>query len=160
MNAACTLIYNLPADKNYVRLKGLVGYDSSCDTDAPSGGSNCTMKFLIYTTSSKTVVTADLTTLGYDAEEEVSVKDCWSGEELPSVKGTLSAEVGNHGARLLKISAPQNPSVIQTVPSQGDADVTKANGGSSSNIYDLTGRKLTKEPQKGFFIKDGKKSYR
>ena len=160
MNAACTLVYNLPANKNYVRLKGLVGYDSSCDTDAPSGGNNCTMKFLIYATSSKTIVTADLTALGYGAEEEVSVRDCWSGEALPTVKGSLSAEVGNHGARLLKISAPKNPTVIQDVRQQEDAAGAQVNGGRSSDIYDLTGRKLTQKPQKGFFIKDGRINYR
>ena len=75
MNAACTLVYNLPSGHKYVRLKGLVGYDSSCDTDAPSGGNNCTMKFLIYATSTKTYVSADLTTLGYTADEEEQWRD-------------------------------------------------------------------------------------
>ena len=157
MNAACTLVYDLPAGHKYVRLKGLVGYDSSCDADAPSGGTNCTMKFLIYATSSKTVVSTDLTQLGYTADEEVSVKDCWSGETLESVKGTLSAEVGNHGARLLKISAPNSYTAIPSV-NASETDATNATDATAcKGIYDFNGRKLGEEPQKGLFIKDGRK---
>ena len=160
MNAACTLIYNLPSDKNYVRLKGLVGYDSSCDTDAPSGGNNCTMKFLIYATSTKTVISADLTTLGYEAGEEVSVRDCWSGETLPSVQGTLSAEVGNHGARLLKLSAPKGTTGIETMPSDGSKQSDYSEDSKDSEYYDMMGHRLGKEPQKGLYIKNGRKVYR
>ena len=160
MNAACTLVYNLPAGHKYVRLKGLVGYDSSCDTDAPSGGNNCTMKFLIYATSSKTYVSADLTALGYTADEEVSVKDCWSGETLESVKGTLSAEVGNHGARLLKISAPKSYTGIHAVDAVTTDAIDATGAASGQGLYDMMGRKLGQEPKHGLYIKNGQKFFK
>ena len=160
MNAACTLLYTLPAGHKYVRLKGLVGYDSSCDTDAPSGGNNCTMKFLIYATSTKTYVSADLTTLGYTADEEVSVKDCWSGETLESVKGTLSAEVGNHGARLLKISAPKSYTGIHAVDAVTTDATDATSAASGQGLYDMMGRKLGQEPKHGLYIKNGQKFFK
>ena len=160
MNAACTLLYDLPEGHDYIRLKGLVGYDSSCDTDAPTGGTNCTMKFLIYTASTKTIVSADLTTLGYTSDEQVEVTDCWTGETLPTATGTLSVEVANHGARLLKLS----PSLATGIRTVKEAESNNTEGGTPTlggeGIYDLTGRKLNREPQQGLYIKDGKKMYK
>ena len=102
MNAQCTLIYNLPEGHNFTTLRGLVGYDSSCDTDNHST-SGTTMEFLVYAPKENGPFVFDLTQLGYGAEESVPVYDIWEKETLEPAVGTLSAKVASHGVRLFRL---------------------------------------------------------
>ncbi|MCR4614009.1 MAG: NPCBM/NEW2 domain-containing protein [Bacteroidaceae bacterium] len=102
MNAKCTLIYDLPEGHTFTTLRGLVGYDSSCDTDNTSS-SGTTMEFLVYITKESPSFDVDLTLLGYGSEESVPVYDIWAKEDLGPAVGILSAKVPSHGARLFRL---------------------------------------------------------
>lgn len=102
MNAKCTLIYDLPEGHTFTTLRGLVGYDSSCDTDNTSS-SGTTMEFLVYVTKESPSFDVDLTLLGYGSEESVPVYDIWAKEDLGPAVGILSAKVPSHGARLFRL---------------------------------------------------------
>lgn len=88
------------------------------------------------------------------------MKDCWSGETLESVKGTLSAEVGNHGARLLKISAPKSYTGIHAVDAVTTDAIDATGAASGQGLYDMMGRKLGQEPKHGLYIKNGRKIFK
>ena len=103
LNAECTLIYDLPKGHRYVRFSALCGYDSSCDRDNPSS-SGTTMEFVLSLSQpTSSVIDFDLTTLGYDAREEVPLYDIWAKEGAGAVRGTLSVEVPKHGVKLYRL---------------------------------------------------------
>lgn len=52
------------------------------------------------------LVSCDLTQFGYAADDELTVRDVWSGEVLKTMKpGLLSFPVNVHSVRLLRISS-------------------------------------------------------
>jgi len=152
LNAECTLIYDLPEGHNYTTFRALCGYDSSCDTDNPNS-TGTTMEFLFYVSYDEQN-TVDLTQLGYTEEEEVQVYDCWAKEQLEPVKGTLSARVPSHGARLFRLSAPSNYDGIApiTVNESQQESATQR----STACYDLQGRPADSH-QQGILIQNGRK---
>ena len=140
MNAQCTLIYNLPEGHNFVTLRGLVGYDTSCDTDNRSS-SGTTMEFLVYIEGEAPSFDVDLTRLGYGAEESVPVYDIWAKEDLEPAVGTLSAKVASHGARLFRlgnevVTAIDSP-VINT-PEHGQIGIA-TEASLPADVYTLNG---------------------
>ena len=147
LNAKCTLIYDLPAGHNYTTFRSLCGYDSSCDTDNPST-SGTTLEFIIYTSSSKeTECDFDLTQLGYEADELVSVRNIWSRDEnIFITSGTLHTTIPLHGVRLFKLHSEATDAIAAP---QNEATTTGI-------LFDLQGRPVA-TPSKGFYIKDGKK---
>ncbi len=116
LNAECTLIYDLPEGHDYVTFRTLCGYDSSCDTDNTSS-SGTTMEFYIYVTKSGGY-TVDLTQLGYQSDQAIAVTDCWSGEALDSVTGSIYAEVPSHGVKLFRLSPERTET--STITLKGD----------------------------------------
>lgn len=103
MNAKCELVYALPEGHDYVRFRGLCGYDSSCDKDNPSATSGTTMEF-VFEADRNRPVTCDLTQFGYAQDQAVGVYDCWEKKEMEPVRGTITAVVPKHGAKLLRLS--------------------------------------------------------
>ena len=102
MNAKCTLVYKLPENHKYVKLKALCGYDSSCDTDNKDPNSGTTMEFG-FDADCKQPIVVNLADLGYDAGQSVSVYDCWALNSLGTLSGTISQTVPSHGAKLLRL---------------------------------------------------------
>ncbi|MCD8303000.1 MAG: NPCBM/NEW2 domain-containing protein [Prevotellaceae bacterium] len=121
LNAECTLIYDLPAGHNYKTFRTLCGYDSSCDTDNTSSDGT-TMEFYVYV-SSQSGYSVDLTQFGYTDEQQISVYDCWAGETLSPVQGSIYAEVPSHGAKLYKLMPER--SGVSTVSLEGSAEEMK-----------------------------------
>ncbi|MDD6865945.1 MAG: NPCBM/NEW2 domain-containing protein, partial [Prevotella sp.] len=150
-NAQCTIIYDLPQGHNFVRLKALCGYDSSCDTDNTSS-SGTTMEFIIYADRSNDDFAFDLTLLGYGAGESVPVYDVWSGESLGTFTGTINTTVRSHGARLLRIGNEIPAGIRLPQTSASTAGKTTADDG----WYNLQGVK-TDSPKSGIYIRNGKK---
>ncbi len=166
MNAECTLVYDLPDGHTYKTFRALCGYDSSCDTDNTST-SGTTMEFCIYVTKEEEF-TFDLTTLGYGANEAIPVHDIWEKTDLGTVTGTITTTVPSHGVRLFRLGEKKpDPSVgIESVSSR-DKDPHGTSASVKADVFDLNGRYLGKVdgtdtsfseiPQKGLYIKGGKK---
>lgn len=146
MNAQCTLIYDLPAGHKWKTLRALCGYDSSCDTDNTSS-SGTTMEFLFYVTKNSPY-TFDLTKLGYQADEEVSVYDIWDKKELVPVKGEISTSVPSHGVKLFRLSSKKKADGIEHIVNNGSSDANKA---TSRKLYSLDGTEI-KNVDKGLYI--------
>ncbi len=126
MNAACTLIYDLPEGHSWVTFKALCGYDSSCDTDNTStSGTTMTFQFSTVKASGYSI---DLTELGYTADQTVAIYDIWEQKDSASATGTLFAKVPTHGARLFRLtperSSGSSISLEATADSLGNAVIT------------------------------------
>ena len=152
MNAQCTLIYDLPEGHNWTTFRALCGYDSSCDSDNPNT-SGTTMEFIFYVTKNE-AYTFDLTQLGYDTTESVTVHDIWAGKDLGTVTGTISTSVPSHGVKLFRLGEKATTGIkefdnsqIYNLPLKSDA------------VYDLSGRPVsaTSHLPKGMYISNGKK---
>ncbi len=151
LNAKCTLIYDLPDGHNYTTFRALCGYDSSCDTDNTSS-SGTTMEFFFYVTKTEPY-DFDLTLLGYGAGDEVPLHDIWAGENLGTVKGSLTTTVPTHGVRLLRLGDNQEDAIHDM--NNDDKRSTKGR----KIAYNLSGQAVN-HPSKGIFIIDGKKVVR
>ena len=149
MNAQCTLIYDLPAGHTWKTFRALCGYDSSCDTDNGSS-SGTTMEFFFYVTKNE-AYDFDLTQLGYSATESVPVHDIWTGEDLGSAIGTISAAVPSHGVKLFRLG-DRATTAIQDVKKGQTTKRIPVNG----LIYNLQGQKVN-AGWKGIQIQNGKK---
>ena len=155
MNAACTLIYDLPEGHSYKTFKALCGYDSSCDTDN-KGTDGTTMEFLIYVNKSESF-DVDITQLGYVAGEVVPVYDVWAKKDFGFATGTFRANVPSHGAKLFRFGDNTAPDAIEgIVPDNGNNGATAAFPHTDGKVYDLMGRPV-KTPSKGLYIQNGKK---
>lgn len=102
MNAKCRIVYDLPEGHQYKTFKALCGYDSSCDTDNRTQ-SGTTMEFIFYT-QAQSYFTVDLTKIGYDPDETLSVYNIWEKRDEQPVTGIISASVPSHGAVLYRLS--------------------------------------------------------
>ena len=109
------------------------------------------MEFFVYVTRSNSY-SFDLTKLGYDAEEEVPVYDIWAKENQGEAKGSLSAEIPNHGVKLYRLGDKEPVGINQVRTTPATQTVTPKS--KDKNIYDLQGRRI-KKPGKGFFIQGG-----
>ena len=157
MNAACTLIYNLPEGHTYKTFKALCGYDSSCDTDNKSTDGT-TMEFLIYVNKSGGF-DVDITQFGYEPTEAVPVYDVWAKKNVGTAAGTINTNVPSHGAKLFRLGDNPIPDAIESVAADKVSDgETSAIPSMQANgkVYDLMGRPV-KSPSKGLYIQNGKK---
>jgi len=104
LNAYGTLIYNLPADKNYVKFRALCGLDDSAIKDNTKS-TGCTLEFMVYADNVSSAIPVDLTDFGYQENQTVAIRDVWNQTELGNYKGTeYSAEVADHDVQLLLLS--------------------------------------------------------
>lgn len=108
MNGGCTLVYDLPEGHCFVKFKGLCGYDSSCDVDN-SSSFGTTMDFSVYAVKDEEY-SFDLTSLGYGAEEAVSVYDVWERRDKGVVKGSIRTRIPSHGVKLFRLGNRACPS--------------------------------------------------
>lgn len=155
LNAECTLVYNLPEGHAYKTFKALCGYDSSCDTDNKST-TGTTMEFLFYTTTNEGM-SVDLTQFGYAADEAVPVYDIWAKQSIGEAKGTISAKVPSHGAKLFRLGNNKE-SAIESITKDEAKQMAKSGGADA--IYDMSGRKIAcdfNHLQSGIYILNGKK---
>ncbi|MCH5302557.1 MAG: NPCBM/NEW2 domain-containing protein [Prevotella sp.] len=150
MNAACTLIYDLPAGHNYKTFRALCGYDSSCDTDNKSA-TGTTMEFLFYVTRTESY-DVDLTQFGYAANEAVPVYDIWAQESLGTATGTISTSVPSHGVKLFRLG----DNVADAIHDISQSQTAEPANTPAAPYYDLQGR-AHKTPSPGFYIQNGKK---
>ncbi len=155
LNAECTLVYNLPEGHTYKTFKALCGYDSSCDTDNKST-TGTTMEFLFYTTTNEGM-SVDLTQFGYAADEAVPVYDIWAKQSIGEAKGTISAKVPSHGAKLYRLGNNKE-SAIESITKDEAKQMAKPGGADA--VYDMSGRKVTcdfNHLQSGIYIFNSKK---
>ena len=151
MNAQCTLVYNLPQGHTWKTFRALCGYDSSCDNDNKSADGT-TMEFIFFVSKPDPYV-FDLTRLGFSAEESVPVYDIWGKENIGNATGTIQATVPSHGVKLYRLGDKEVPAGIEDVNCRQKSGNESA---ANSTCYDLQGRTV-KSPQKGLYIKSGKK---
>ena len=148
LNAQCTLLYDLPAGHHWTTFRALCGYDSSCDTDNTST-TGTTMEFIIYVTMNEPY-TFDLTQLGYSATEAVPVYDIWAEESLGTATGNFSTTVPSHGVRLLRLGDKAELGIEEV---DNEKMIREKR---SEAMYNLIGQPV-QSPQKGIYIKNGKK---
>lgn len=104
MNAYGTLIYELPADKNYVTFRGTFGIDDSAISDNPNT-TGTTVEFMVFADNVATEFQVDLTDFGYESDQNVSIRDLWEGTELGTFQGTqYSADIDAHDCKLLLLT--------------------------------------------------------
>lgn len=113
-NSNAIITYNIPTDKNYVTFKSKVGYDYAMK-DAANG---VTMEFMVFTSDPtpnfKQTVPLDLTKIGLDADQNVTIKDISSGESLGTLKNSEFAPMLNQHASGLYLITPSGQSSISS----------------------------------------------
>lgn len=126
INAACVLTYNLPTDKNYVTFRALCGLDDSVLKDNPSTTSGSTIDFRVFADNVSHDFTVDLTSLGYEADQAVTLRDIWANAEAGTATASLTADVPSHGTRLFRLTPERtgSSSVSLEATPQGDGTVT------------------------------------
>lgn len=147
-DANTMMLVNVP--DSIVKFKAICAAD---DSGTGQGGATTSIRFLLFTfdpqqASSSEEITVSLDKFGYAADEEVEVYDIWGKAQLEPVKGSVSAVVPAHGAKLLKLSASA-ASNIEGV----QADELN---NTENRFYRLNGAAIP-SPQKGIFIANGKK---
>lgn len=121
INAACTLTYNLPADKGYVTFRALCGLDDSVLKDNPNA-TGSTIDFRVFADNVKNDFTVDLTSLGYEASQAVTLHDIWQKADAGTATGTLTADVPSHGTRLFRLSTEREGSSAVGLEATPQAD--------------------------------------
>lgn len=121
-NTPSMIAYTLPEGHKYVKFRSTVGHDD----DVKGRSDGATMEFRLFlqdpAPDNEAAVTLDLTALGYDADEAVSITEMWSGETLGTFRGSEFAPVlRSHASGLYRLGttsdAIQNPSA--KTPQQG-----------------------------------------
>lgn len=141
LNAYGTLVYDLPADKNYVGFRALCGLDDSAIADNTSSTSGCTLEFIVFANNESTAFPVHLSDFGYTADQAVSIRDVWSQQELGTFRADeYSAEIAMHDAQLLLLTPERAGSNSVSVAAQAEADTAWAltatvNGSVDSQSY-------------------------
>lgn len=147
-DANSMLLVNVP--DSIVKFKAICAAD---DSGTGQGGATTSVRFLLFTfdaqqASASEEITVRLTQFGYKTTEEVEVYDIWAKKQLDPVKGSVSAVVPSHGAKLLRLS----PSAASSIEGVRD----EATDNPEVRYYSLSGAMIP-SPQKGIFIANGKK---
>jgi hypothetical protein len=105
VNAPSVLTFTLPEGHDYVAFKSTVGYDD----DVANAENGVSMEFRVFTSDpapqDAVNVPVDLTQLGYDANQQVTITDMWSGENLGTYSGSQFApSLKAHASGLYRIS--------------------------------------------------------
>lgn len=126
LNAYGTLIYNLPADKNYVKFRALCGLDDSAIKDNTKT-TGCTLEFMVYADNVSSAIPVNLTDFGYLANQKVAIRDIWNQTELGEYKDNeYSAEVAEHDAQLLLLTPERTGSNSVAVTATAENDSVQA----------------------------------
>ncbi len=140
LNAACTLVYDLPAAKQFVKFRALCGLDDSVIADN-SSDSGSTIQFLVSADNTSNAFGVNLEDFGYQADQKVAFYDIWNQTDAGTWQGSeFSTEVPSHGARLYRLTPQRtgSTSVSVSATAQNDsvwlitADIT---GGTDAQSY-------------------------
>src|SRR5574344_2711462 len=139
-NSNAVIIYNIPTDKNYVTFKSKVGYDYAMKNAA----NGVTMEFMVFTSDPtpnfKQAVPLDLTKIGLDADQNVTIKDIWSGESLGTFKNSEFAPILNQHASGLYLITPGGQSSISSPRENGNNSGNKQKKNSlKKGVYSMNG---------------------
>lgn len=155
MDANAMILFNVP--EGAVGFRGMGALD---DSGIGQPNSTTSIRFYVFNFDPRTTkggqpataeVSCDLTQFGYDADDDLTIYDVWSGEELLTMKpGVLTRTVNSHGVNLLRIvSAKQSATGIKEKKRPFDSAI-------QGQAYTLDGRRIN-YPTKNVCIINGKK---
>ena len=157
MDANAMILFRVP--EGAVGFRGMGALDDS-GIGQPGANSRTSIRFYVFNLDPRTTkggqpataeVLCDLTQFGYDADDDLTVYDVWSGEQLLTMKpGVLTRTVNSHGVHLLRIvSAKQSATGIKKTKRPFDSAI-------QGRAYTLDGRQV-KRLHNGIYIVNGKK---
>lgn len=103
-------------------------YVFNCDPRVTAGGQDPTAN-----------VTCDLTQFGYAPDDELSLTDVWTGEDLGTMQpGVLTQEVKSHSVRLMRIASKKSATAVKGVNFKSPR--------ADNRIYSIDGRLVSASP--------------
>lgn len=110
MDANAMILFNVPDS-----IVGFRAMGAADDSGIGQDGSTTSMKFYVFNCDPRVSaggqaptadVTCDLTQFGYDADDDLTLTDVWTGENVGTMKpGMLTQTVKSHAVRLLRVSS-------------------------------------------------------
>lgn len=166
MDANAALFFTIPDDLDVVRFRGMGAAD---DSGINQPNATTSIRFMVFaenplTSEQKETGVADksfvfdLTQLGYDANEQVSLYDIWKGENAGTASGAITVEIPSHGAKLYRLSS-KNASAIEGVKQEAEecqGCVSSCGASAKDMTYNLSGRQVAADT-KGLIIRNGNK---
>lgn len=139
-NSNAIIIYNLPTNNNYVTFKSKVGYDYAMKNAA----NGVTMEFMVFTSDPtpnfKQAVPLDLTKIGIDADQNVTIKDIWSNQDLGIFKNSEFAPVLNqHASGLYLITPGGQSSISSPMKDEKDSGNKQKRNSLRKGVYSMNG---------------------
>lgn len=159
MDANAMILFRVP--EGAVGFRGMGALD---DSGIGQQGSTTSIRFYVFYFDPRTTkggqpatadVSCDLTQFGYDVDDDLTVYDVWSGEQLLTMKpGVLTRTVKSHGVHLLRIvSAKQSAAGIKETKRPFDQAI-------QDGTYTLDGRQVSgtfNSLSRGLYVVNGKK---
>ena len=159
MDANAMILFRVP--EGAVGFRGTGALDDS-GIGQPGANSRTSIRFYVFNLDPRTTkggqpataeVSCDLTQFGYDADDDLTVYDVWSGAQLMTMKpGVLSRTVNSHGVNLLRIVSAKQSAAVKEVRRPFDRAI-------QSKAYTLDGRQAN-GLKKGIYIINSRKKLR
>ena len=156
MDANAMILLRVP--EGAVGFRGTGALDDS-GIGQPGANSRTSIRFYVFNKdprleknsgSATTSVSCDLTQFGYDADDQLTVYDVWSGEQLLTMQpAVLTQDVNRHGVRLLHITSAKQSAAVKEVKRPFDPAIQRV-------AYTLDGKKAATS-QRGIRITHGHK---
>ncbi|MBQ7511224.1 MAG: NPCBM/NEW2 domain-containing protein, partial [Prevotella sp.] len=156
MDANAMILLRVP--EGAVGFRGTGALDDS-GIGQPGANSRTSIRFYVFNKdprleknsgSATTSVSCDLTQFGYDADDQLTVYDVWSGEQLLTMQpAVLTQDVNRHGVRLLRITSAKQSAAVKEVKRPFDPAIQRV-------AYTLDGKKAATS-QRGIRITHGHK---
>ncbi len=165
-DANAAIFFTIPDDMDVVRFTATAAAD---DSGINQTGATTSIRFMVFDQNpitseqedAKTLTTADisvdLTQFGYAADEAVPVYDIWEKQTAGSAKGTFTAKVPSHGAKLYRLGDNKETDIKSITKDEARA-LAKAEG--LTAVYDVNGNRTDCDfdsLQPGIYIFKGNK---
>ncbi len=165
-DANAALFFTIPDDMDVVRFTATAAAD---DSGINQTGATTSIRFMVFDKNpltseqedskslTSTDISVDLTQFGYAADEAVPVYDIWEKQSAGNAKGTLTAKVPSHGAKLYRLGVNKG-SGIKTITKDEARALAKAEG--LTAVYDINGNKADSDfnsLQPGIYVFKGNK---
>ena len=160
MDANAALFFTIPDDLDVVRFKGMGAAD---DSGINQANSTTSIRFMVFTenplTSEQTAkepedksFTFDLTEIGYQTDDKVTVHDIWTKENIGIVQGAIKADVPSHGVKLYRLSLDNADYVDEVMMDRSDSTTDSRWTSMNEKTYNLMGQPVAADT-KGIVIK-------